>query len=115
MSRHDPIVTLRQMLEHAQEASDLAAGRFRADLERDRLLYLALTRLLEIVGEAANRLLTDWRQRLPGIPWAQVASLRNRLAHGYDEVDLNILWEIVVDDLPPLIDAQEEALRDPAP
>ena len=64
---------------------------------------------------AANRMPADWQQRLPGIPWAQVVSLRNRLTHGYDEVDLDILWEIVVDDLPPLIDALEEALRDPAP
>ncbi len=71
------------------------------------MLNLALVRLLEIIGEAANRIPNDEQAQYPQIPWAQVVSLRNRLIHGYDSVDFDILWQIVSQDLPPLIAALE--------
>ncbi len=99
------MVYLRDMLDHAREAAEMASGRKRADLDRDRQFNLALVRLLEIIGEAANRVPEDLRERFPGIPWRQIVSLRNRLIHGYDEVDCDILWKIVTDDLPDLVKA----------
>ena len=69
-----------------------------------------LTRLLEIVGEAAARVPPDERAELPDIPWPQTVALRNRLIHGYDDVNFDILWAIIADDLPPLIAALERAL-----
>ena len=62
-----------------------------------------MVRLLEIVGEAAARLSPDTRDRYPRIPWPDIIGLRNRLIHGYDIVDFDILWDIVNGDLPPLI------------
>jgi hypothetical protein len=56
MTRHDPTVRMRHMLDHVQEAVGLLAGKKKADLYRNRLLELALVRLIEIVGEAANKL-----------------------------------------------------------
>lgn len=85
----------------------MAQGRSRADLDRDRQLNLALVRLLEIIGEAANRVPDEERIRMPEIPWPQIVSLRNRLIHGYDEVDFDILWQIVTRDLPLLVVALE--------
>jgi uncharacterized protein with HEPN domain len=82
----------------------------RAHLDSDRQLNLALTRLLEIVGEAAARTSQEERSRYPSIPWVQVVGLRNRLIHGYDAVDFDILWQIVTRDLPPLIATIEEIL-----
>lgn len=108
MSRRDPAVALGQMLGHAHEAMDIASGRTRTDLDDDRLFNLALTRLLEIIGEAANRVPADIRAANPSIPWAQLIALRNRLIHGYDTVDFDILWRIVEDDLPGLAAALEE-------
>ncbi len=55
MSLHDPLVSLRQMRDHAHEVIELVRGRKRGDLDTDRLLALALARLLEIIGEAAAR------------------------------------------------------------
>lgn len=66
------------------------------------MLELALVRLLEIIGEAANRLSEECRSSHNAIPWSQIISLRNRLIHGYDSVDLDILWEILTTDLPQL-------------
>jgi len=110
MSERREDIRLLHMLDHAREAMVLAQGRTRADLESDRLLELALVRLLEIVGEAANRVPEGVRARYPNIPWSQIVALRNRLIHGYNAVDLDILWRIVVQDLPPLATALERIL-----
>ena len=88
----------------------MTRGRKRADLDGDRQLNLALVRLLEIVGEAGNRVPQEQRARIAAVPWSQIVGLRNRLIHGYDEVDFDILWRIVTDDLPTLIEALEKAL-----
>ncbi len=85
----------------------MAKGRKRADLDSDRQFNLALVRLLEIVGEAANRVPADQRAHIPEIPWPEIVGLRNRLIHGYDEVDFDILWQIVAHDLPRLIEILE--------
>lgn len=103
MSRHRTDIALSQMRDHAKEALDLAKGKQREDLDAQRVLNLALVRLLEIVGEAANRMPPEDRDRYPQIPWSQIIGLRHRLIHAYDQVDFDILWEIVTRDLPPLV------------
>ena len=105
MPHHDDAVRLRQILDHAREASHLVKQRVRADLDQDRVLSLALVQLCQIVGEAASRVSALQRQQHPGVPWAQIIALRNRLIHGYDSIDLDILWQILKGDLPPLITA----------
>jgi len=94
---------LQHMLDHATEAMQMACGRARADLDTDRPLNLSLVRLLEVVGEAAARVSEATRRFHPEIAWPEIAGLRNRLVHGYDEVDFDILWDIIQLDLPPLI------------
>jgi len=98
------------MLDHAREAVAMARGKTRADLDSDRQLNLALVRLLEIVGEAAGRIPADERTVYPDIPWLEIVGLRNRLIHGYDFVDFDILWQIISHDLPLLISALERVL-----
>ena len=96
-------VRLLHMLEHSREAIQFVSGRTRQDLDTDRVLSLALVRLLEIVGEAAAGISADARSKRPGIPWAEIVGLRNRLIHGYDSVDLDVIWSIVEQDLPALV------------
>jgi len=88
----------------------MAAGRRREDLDSDRQLNLSLVRLLEIVGEAAGRVSSETRGRLAAIPWPDIVGLRNRLIHGYDKVDFDILWDVIQIDLPPLIAELKKAL-----
>src|SRR5207302_964406 len=75
------------------------------DLDQDRVLSLALVQLCQILGEAASRVSAPRRQQHPEVPWTQITALRNRLIHGYDTIDLDILWQILTGDLPPLITA----------
>ena len=103
MSKHDDGVSLRHMLDHAREAVALIENRSRSDLDTDRMLSLALVRLAEIVGEAATRVSRPRRKRHPEILWSQIIGLRNRLIHGYDVIDFDILWQILTVDLPALI------------
>jgi len=111
MSKHEPGIALRQILTHAREAVDICQGRTRADLDRNRLLNLALTRLIEIIGEAANRVPEEIQIQYPDLPWLQMIGARNRLIHGYDNVDFDILWSIVKNDLPILIARLEKILE----
>ncbi len=104
MSRHESLVRLRHMLDHAREAVAMLDSKSREDLDRDRQLDLALVRLLEIMGEDASRTPTEECRQYADIPWSAIIGLRNRLIHGYDSVDLDILWEVVRHDLPPLIE-----------
>jgi len=100
----EDLIRLRHMLDSSCEAIQLIKDKSREDLDSDRLLNLALVRLLEIVGEAASRITNPTRAEYPEIPWGQIVSLRNRLIHGYDAVDLDILWKILTKDLPELMD-----------
>jgi uncharacterized protein with HEPN domain len=110
MSKRDPEIALRQILSHSREAVYICRGKSRADLDSDRLLNLALTRLIEIVGEAANRVPDSIQVEYPDLPWMQMIGARNRLIHGYDSVDLDILWIIVNYDLPSVITQLEGIL-----
>lgn len=90
-------------MDHAREAQAMIQGRKREDLDRDRQLNLALVRLMEVVGEAAGKIPPEDRSKYPQIPWGEIVSLRNRLIHGYDSVDFDILWQIITSDLSSLI------------
>lgn len=103
MSRRDDSITIKQILDHAQEAVAMIKGLERPDLDKDRKLNLAIVRLLEIVGEAAARVTSETKEKYPDIPWFEIISLRNRLIHGYDVVDFDILWAVLKDDMPELI------------
>lgn len=91
------------MLDYSREAVSLTQGKSREDLDTNRLLNLALVRLLEVIGEAASKVPKEECSRYPEIPWSEIVSLRNRLIHGYDQIDFDIIWQILTRDLPPLI------------
>jgi uncharacterized protein with HEPN domain len=111
MSQHDDDVRLQHMLDAARQALAFVKGRSRVDLDRDEQLALALTRLVEIIGEAAKNVSAETRDRIPQIPWRAIAGTRDRLVHAYFDVDLDRLWQIVAADLPPLVEALEGAKR----
>lgn len=112
MSRRDDATGLRDMLDHAREAVELLGDADREALAGNRVMQLALTRLVEILGEAANRVSEEAQRKYADIPWAQLVGMRNRLIHGYDVIDYDLLWDTVTADLPPLIAALERILRE---
>ncbi len=99
------------MLSHSREAAELLGDLSREDLGRNRVMQLALTRLVEIVGEAGNRVSPAAQESSPQVPWPQIIGMRNRLVHGYDVIDLDLLWRTVKEDLPGLIASLQEIVE----
>ena len=104
----DDSVRIRHMLDAAQEARALIQGQTRRTLDDNRVLVLALVRLIEVIGEAASQVSKSFQDAHTDIPWAQIIAMRNRLIHAYFDVDLERVWDTVTDDLPPLIAQLEQ-------
>lgn len=103
MLRKEDAVRLYHILESAREAVGYAKDRNRQDLETDRQLTHSLIRCLEIIGEAARNISQESRDANPQIAWIDMIGMRNRLIHAYFDVDLDIVWKTVKEELPPLI------------
>ena len=101
--RKDDTIRLRHMLDAAQEAMGFVQGRTRADLNDDRKLVLALVKDIDIIGEAAYQVAEIARDQLQDIPWNDIIGMRHRLVHAYFDINLDILWRTVQEDLPALI------------
>ncbi len=99
------LICIRHMLDSAKEALSFVKGKKRQDLDRERQLALALTKELEILGEAASRVSETFKAAHPEIPWAAIIATRNRLIHGYFDVDLEIVWTTITKHLPGIVSA----------
>lgn len=107
----DDAIRIRHMLDAAREAIGFASGRTSEELVHDRMLLLSLVKCVEILGEAASKVTEATRESLPEIPWRDIISMRNRLIHGYFDIDTTIVWKTVTMELPPLEHALEKVLR----
>lgn len=104
-------VRLRHMLDAARKALFFCRGKTRFDIEEDEQLRLALVRLVEIVGEAASRVSQELQDQTPSIAWADIISTRNKLVHAYFNIDLDVMWQIIQEDLPLLANELENLLE----
>jgi uncharacterized protein with HEPN domain len=102
------------MLDAARDAVSFAQNKTRVSLDTDRQLVLALVKSIEIIGEAATQTTREGHGELPEVPWPNIIGIgmRNRLIHAYFDIDLDILWKTVTEDLPPLIAELEKVVRD---
>lgn len=100
------------MLDFARKAVQFTHEKSRADLDSDDVLAMATVHLIELVGEASHTVSQALKEKYPGIPWGPISGTRNRLAHGYIDVDMDIIWAIVTGDLPPLIKQLKRLLRE---
>jgi len=107
----DDEVRLFHMREASREALSFVQNRTRNDLDNNRMLTLSVVKCVEIIGEAASRISKDCQNELPNIPWSQLISMRNRLTHAYFDINLDIVWSTVTEDLPILL-AELETIVD---
>ncbi len=91
------------MIGAAETARDFISGRTRRDLDTDLMLVFALVRAIEIVGEAASRVSAATRQVTADIPWTLIVSMRNRLIHGYSDINHEVVWKTAMEELPELL------------
>ena len=110
--RRDDTVLVRHILDAAQEAISMAKDHSREDLDTDRKLNLSLVRLLEIIGEATKGISPDFRQKHPDLPWRKIVGMRDRLIHGYFDVNFDVVWQTITEDLPALVAELEKTLAE---
>ena len=102
VSRQDSVY-LGHMLDMTRRADKALQGKSRADYDADDILHLGLTHLVQVIGEAARKVSSDFQEAHPEIPWRQIIGMRHRIVHDYMRVDEDVLWEVVSNDLPALL------------
>ena len=108
---HDSdVVRLRDMLEAAKKIRQFLAGHNRKSFDDNEMLQLALQHLLQIVGEAAYKVSAGRKAKYPRIPWPLITGMRHHIVHAYSDVDLNVLWVAVTENVPQLISDLENVL-----
>ena len=112
MSKHDPKVTLRQLIEHAHYAQEICGRNTLTEIVTDWQKRAAFERVMEILGEAVKRLPLGLTARFPAVDWRGIAGMRDRVSHGYDGVDYGLLWQSVETRVPTLIITCEQMLKD---
>ncbi len=95
------LVRFRHMLDSLNAILRFVKGRTRRHLNTDRMFSNAVIRELEILGEAANNVSKNTQKLFPMFPWKQIVGMRNTLIHAYFDVDYDIIWKTINNDLPP--------------
>lgn len=101
--RRDQAAYVLDMLVAARDAVEFAKELSFESFTMDRRTQLSVVKSIEIIGEAASRIDQEIRQQHSAIPWEDIVGMRNRLVHGYFDIDLRLVWDTVQDDIPNLI------------
>jgi len=108
MSDRDSCLYCADILDPGRAILEYVANISYQEFAQDRKTYSAVIREFQIIGEAVGRLPDELKQRRPDVEWQDIRDFRNLLTHEYFGVDLEIVWKIIQDDLPRLLDAVEE-------
>lgn len=96
----------KSRLEHMLQAIDrirrYTRGKTFEDFIADDMMYYAVVKNIEILGEASNMLTEEFREKHPQTPWKQVNGMRNYIVHEYFQVDNHVVWDVISNDLPLL-------------
>jgi uncharacterized protein with HEPN domain len=99
----DDFVYLGHMLDMARKACRMAEGQDRAAYDDDEILRLALTHLVQVIGEAARHVSAEFQAAHPELPWSAIVGMRHKVVHDYMAVDEDVVWQTVTHDLLELI------------
>lgn len=103
----EDLIRIRHILDAVKETLAFSMDKCRDDLDNNRMLALAIIKELEIIGEAASKITPEFKASQPHIPWLDIVGMRNRLTHGYFDVDLDLVWTTLQEDLPLILEQLE--------
>ena len=104
------LIKIKHMFDAASEILEYTKGKTRNDFESERILNLSVVHLLEILGEAAAGISSEVQVQHEKIPWKAIIAMRNRLIHRYFDINLDIVWETIKQDIPPLVPTLKEII-----
>ena len=110
--RNEDRIRLRHMLDATRDALSFAEETTRENLDTDRKLVMAVVKCVEIIGEAADRVSPEAQAEVPELPWRDMIDMRHRLVHAYYDINLDIVWSTLREDLPPLVEILQRALHE---
>lgn len=108
----DDNLYLGHMLDSARKACDKIRGVDRASFDADENLRLSLVYLVQIIGEAARRVSLETCSAHPEIPWREIIGMRHKIVHEYMSIDEDIVWVVVNQDLPALVEALSRIMQE---
>jgi len=111
MSERDLRLYLSDILDSGRAIQEFVKGLSFEEFCKDRKTYSAVIREFEVIGEAVGKCFEELKRKHPDVEWQDIKDFRNLLIHEYFGVDLEIVWRIVQDDLPALMDAVNEILQ----
>ena len=91
------------MIRFCEQLLQLRSELSEDDLENDWVMMLAIIRLFETLGEAASKVSKEIKAKHSKIPWNDVKAMRNRLIHGYDDIEYELVWLALEEDVPDLL------------
>ncbi len=104
-------IRLQHILDEAAEVSKYTDALSFEEFVIDGKTTRAVIRSIEVIGEAASKISIDFREGYPDIPWQKIIGMRNRLIHVYFDIDYNVIWQTVKENLPPLIEQLQLILK----
>jgi uncharacterized protein with HEPN domain len=110
----DDIAPLRDMLYHAKKIADRMCDVPLDQYLNDEDLQWTVERLIEIIGEAARQVSSNFQTTHPQIPWQKIVAQRHVIAHEYGEIDPELIWRVATVHIPTLIAELEPLIRDEA-
>lgn len=93
---------LEHILQAIERINRYTEGKTFVDFIADDMMYYAVVKNIEILGEASNMLTEEFRQAHPNTPWKQVNGMRNYIVHEYFQIDNTVVWDVIKQDLPVL-------------
>jgi len=103
---------LRHMLEMAQLLSSEREKHSLESIKQDKVLFYGLTKMVEIIGEAAYKITKDFKQANPQLAWREIEGMRHVLVHGYFSISPEMLWDVIENDIPKLIPTLQSFLQE---
>ena len=107
----EDIIRIRHMIEAAEIALRFISGRTRTDIETNELLRFALVQAVQMMGDAASKVTPETRSAVSSVPWADIVFMRNRLVHGYFDINPDIVWETATKDIPDVLPLLRSLLK----
>lgn len=94
---------IEHMLEMALMLQESATKHNLDDIKKDKITFYGLSKMIEIIGEAAYKITNEFKEDNPELPWRMIIGMRHILVHGYNTVSPELLYNVIQNDIPAMI------------